>query len=166
MELLRTASEWAPGIVRDVLRTARGAPVETAFATAAVGFMVLEAIRPRFRRSTFARHGLWTDWLCAANAGLVCDWITKVSIAGITTAGVALVGPVRFQWASTWPLAIQIAVFLVLADFVTYWEHRTFHYFDALWAFHKVHHSSTQLDWLSNWRAHVADVVLPTLCAY
>jgi sterol desaturase/sphingolipid hydroxylase (fatty acid hydroxylase superfamily) len=44
--------------------------------------------------------------------------------------------------------------FFVLADFLAYWSHRAFHSFERLWRIHAVHHSSTELDWLSAVRVH------------
>ncbi len=51
------------------------------------------------------------------------------------------------------PLWIQIVEIYVLADFLAYWQHRFFHR-GRLWAFHAVHHSSEDLDWLASVRVH------------
>lgn len=34
------------------------------------------------------------------------------------------------------------------------------HRVPVLWEIHKVHHSSTELDWLANWRFHVFEIVV------
>ncbi len=52
------------------------------------------------------------------------------------------------------PIALQLAEFMLLADFLSYWQHRAFHRFERLWRIHAVHHSSTELDWLSAVRVH------------
>jgi sterol desaturase/sphingolipid hydroxylase (fatty acid hydroxylase superfamily) len=52
------------------------------------------------------------------------------------------------------PIAVQLVEFMLLADFLSYWQHRAFHSFERLWRIHAVHHSSTQLDWLSAVRVH------------
>jgi sterol desaturase/sphingolipid hydroxylase (fatty acid hydroxylase superfamily) len=52
------------------------------------------------------------------------------------------------------PLGLQIVEFLLLADVLAYWQHRAFHHFERLWRIHAVHHSSTELDWLSAVRVH------------
>jgi sterol desaturase/sphingolipid hydroxylase (fatty acid hydroxylase superfamily) len=55
-----------------------------------------------------------------------------------------------------WLLSMEV---LLLGDLIGYWTHRWFHR-RRLWKFHAVHHSSTQLDWLSALRVHpVNDVV-------
>src|ERR1700739_3406700 len=44
------------------------------------------------------------------------------------------------------PLCFQGLLFLVLSDFMMYWEHRFFHG-GAFWKYHAIHHSSEELDW-------------------
>jgi len=47
----------------------------------------------------------------------------------------------------------QVAVAVVIGDFVAYWKHRLLHT-RLLWPFHAAHHSSPEVDWLSNERVH------------
>lgn len=51
------------------------------------------------------------------------------------------------------PRWVQAIAILVVGDFIGYWSHRWFHG-RSLWKFHAVHHSSTELDWLSASRLH------------
>jgi sterol desaturase/sphingolipid hydroxylase (fatty acid hydroxylase superfamily) len=60
----------------------------------------------------------------------------------------------RETWISRQPFLLQFAAFLVLADLLAYWNHRAFHSVSRLWRIHAVHHSSTELDWLSSVRVH------------
>lgn len=55
-----------------------------------------------------------------------------------------------------WLQAVQV---IVLSDFFIYWAHRLQHRVDFLWRFHKVHHSSTHLDWLAAHREHPLDSI-------
>ena len=66
------------------------------------------------------------------------------------------------------PLVVQMVIFLVGEDVITYWTHRLFHG-AQLWKYHAVHHSSEELGWISAARFHpinlffgavIADVVL------
>ena len=66
------------------------------------------------------------------------------------------------------PLVVQMLIFLVGEDVITYWTHRLFHG-GRLWKYHAVHHSSEELEWISAARFHpinlffgavIADVVL------
>jgi sterol desaturase/sphingolipid hydroxylase (fatty acid hydroxylase superfamily) len=47
----------------------------------------------------------------------------------------------------------QVVLAVVIGDFVAYWKHRLLHT-RLLWPFHAAHHSSTEVDWLSNERVH------------
>jgi hypothetical protein len=58
-----------------------------------------------------------------------------------------------FGPAARIPFGWQVAIVFVLADFLSYWQHRWFHS-RALWPIHAVHHSSRRLDWLSSGRFH------------
>jgi sterol desaturase/sphingolipid hydroxylase (fatty acid hydroxylase superfamily) len=51
------------------------------------------------------------------------------------------------------PMALQVPLAVVFADFAGYWAHRALHV-GRLWRFHAVHHSSTALDWLAGARNH------------
>jgi sterol desaturase/sphingolipid hydroxylase (fatty acid hydroxylase superfamily) len=60
------------------------------------------------------------------------------------------------------PLAIQIPLAIVFADFASYWVHRAFHH-GWLWKLHAVHHSSRALDWLAGARNHPLGEALQTM---
>jgi sterol desaturase/sphingolipid hydroxylase (fatty acid hydroxylase superfamily) len=67
--------------------------------------------------------------------------------------------------AATTPVWLQVVIVLLAGDLVGYWSHRMFHG-RRLWRFHAVHHSSTQVDWLSSVRLHpVNDAVAKILQA-
>jgi sterol desaturase/sphingolipid hydroxylase (fatty acid hydroxylase superfamily) len=67
-------------------------------------------------------------------------------------------GPIGRQ-----PLWLQAIEVLILADFIFYWVQRAFHG-GRLWPFHAVHHSPTQLDWLTSMRFHPVNDVLSRTC--
>ena len=58
------------------------------------------------------------------------------------------------------PLAAQVVVLVLVADFTQYWVHRTFHSVPWLWKFHAIHHSSEEMDWLAGSRLHLVDVIV------
>jgi sterol desaturase/sphingolipid hydroxylase (fatty acid hydroxylase superfamily) len=63
--------------------------------------------------------------------------------------------------AQPWPLmAFEV---VVAGDLVTYAYHRASHANRFLWTFHRVHHSSPQLDWLAAHREHPVDGLLTQL---
>lgn len=63
------------------------------------------------------------------------------------------------------PMAVQIALAVVLGDFLVYWFHRACHAWEPLWHFHAVHHSSEQLDFLAAHREHPLDGIGTQLAA-
>lgn len=60
-------------------------------------------------------------------------------------------------------IAIQVLIFLVVMDFISYWVHRAFHSFPFLWKLHRVHHSTTELTVLSSFRTNFLDFLLHSL---
>ncbi|MES1990192.1 MAG: sterol desaturase family protein [Pseudomonadota bacterium] len=62
-------------------------------------------------------------------------------------------------WPLSWPLAVQVALGLVVAEFGLYWKHRLAHEWKWLWRFHAVHHSVTRLWFFNTGRFHFVDTV-------
>lgn len=65
---------------------------------------------------------------------------------------------------AAWPLALRVAVALVVEEIGFYWGHRWSHELALLWRFHAIHHSAEQMDWLVNTRTHPVDMVFTRLC--
>jgi len=63
---------------------------------------------------------------------------------------------------SALPLWAQALTFLVVSDFLLYWFHRLYHG-AKLWKYHAVHHSSTEVDWISAARFHPVNILLGTV---
>ena len=65
------------------------------------------------------------------------------------------------------PPALQLVEALAIVIVGAYWAHRLSHRIPFLWRFHRVHHSSEQLDWLAASHLHPLDtafsVVLPVV---
>jgi len=66
------------------------------------------------------------------------------------SAGLSLYTPE--DWGN-WPVWAVILVAVVVGDFVGYWRHR-FEHNSFLWPAHAVHHSDTEMTWLSLERFH------------
>lgn len=60
-------------------------------------------------------------------------------------------------WPSDWPLYAQVALAVVVSEFMLYWAHRTAHEFMPLWRFHAVHHSVEKLWIVNTGRFHFID---------
>jgi sterol desaturase/sphingolipid hydroxylase (fatty acid hydroxylase superfamily) len=146
-----------------------------------VGFLVLTVVfwpierlrpaipeQPRWRRDSLTDLGYWFF------TPLVTRAITRVAlivavVALAAAAGVPLDKPhVEAFLAGSGrgvqrqPVWLQVVEVLVLGDLLGYWSHRLFHG-RALWPFHAVHHSSTEVDWLSSVRLHPVNDVASRL---
>jgi sterol desaturase/sphingolipid hydroxylase (fatty acid hydroxylase superfamily) len=63
---------------------------------------------------------------------------------------------------ATLPLWVQAIMFLVVSDFILYWNHRMFHG-AGFWKYHAVHHSSEEVDWISAARFHPVNLFVGTI---
>ena len=64
------------------------------------------------------------------------------------------------SWPEHWPLALQVALACVVAEFFDYWGHRVMHKFDWLWRLHATHHQPGRVYFLNGTRAHPLEVAL------
>jgi sterol desaturase/sphingolipid hydroxylase (fatty acid hydroxylase superfamily) len=63
------------------------------------------------------------------------------------------------------PLA-QVALGLLIGDFLMYWLHRAQHAFPFLWAFHTTHHSSEHLTFAAFQRFHPLEVLVGEIAGF
>jgi len=128
----------------------------------AVVFVWFERVRPSLPSQRHWRRGMLVDLAYTYVGGLVGVLTAMAGLGramdslGPATHGV--LGPVQSTVAGL-PLAAQIALAVVISDFAGYWKHRALHS-RFLWPFHAVHHSSEDVDWLSNERMHPIEMVL------
>ncbi len=57
------------------------------------------------------------------------------------------------------PLWLRLVLGVMLYDMTAYWFHRIEHRVPVLWRFHKVHHSDTDMDASTNFRAHPVEIL-------
>ncbi|MDP5210218.1 sterol desaturase family protein [Microbulbifer sp. 2205BS26-8] len=124
-----------------------------AFLGSVIVFVSLEKLFPKYENQVILRKewGLDLFYFCfnhlAISAILIYanyhvthfDWAVSAEVQ-------ALIGSV--------PIALQLVVVILCADFVLYWEHRIFHETQYLWPVHAVHHSVQNMDWLAGSRSH------------
>ena len=60
-------------------------------------------------------------------------------------------------WPSDWPMVVQVALAVVIAELGLYWAHRIAHEKLFFWRFHALHHSVVRLWVINTGRFHVAD---------
>jgi len=71
--------------------------------------------------------------------------------------------PLRSLWPHDLPVAAQVVLMLVVAEFVRYWLHVAAHNTAVLWRLHAVHHSPHKLYWLNVGRFHPLEKALQFL---
>ena len=128
-----------------------------AFLGSAAVFMLLEKLLPKYREQLILRP----EW----NVDLFYFSFNHLAISAILIF--ANNHAEHFSWAvspqlqqtiQTAPIALQVAIIILCADFVLYWEHRLYHEIKLLWPIHAVHHSIENLDWLAGSRGHFVQV--------
>jgi sterol desaturase/sphingolipid hydroxylase (fatty acid hydroxylase superfamily) len=110
----------------------------------------------RFRPLTTPRPHLLTDiaWYGVAIAATaVSAFVLQPVLARFA------IGPLADRVAPL-PLVAKLAIGIVVFDLVSFLVHRRLHRSDALWSFHKVHHSSLELDGFATTRTHMFENLL------
>lgn len=105
---------------------------------------------------------------------LVYFFVNSLLIEMLTIATL-LPALVLFGWArvpaivdgiGSLPLAVQVPLVVLVADFTQDRVHRVFHAVPALWRFHAIHHSAEHMDWLAGSRLHLVDVIVTRGLSY
>ena len=131
-----------------------------ALVASVVLFTFLEKVFPKYRDQAILRP----EW----KLDLFYFSFNHLIFAVLLLIGNYFVGTV-FGWAvsadlqdlvQSLPLAVQVLVLVICADFVLYWSHRMFHENPRLWKIHAVHHSVEHMDWLAGSRNHVIQTIV------
>jgi lathosterol oxidase len=117
-------------------------------------FFALRAEQPVFRR----------QWVVDLTYFFVNSLLVEVLTLLTLTPALVLFGWARVDVLTSaigaLPVALQVPLVLLVADFTQYWVHRLFHRVPRLWHFHAIHHSAEQMDWLAGSRLHLVDVIV------
>jgi sterol desaturase/sphingolipid hydroxylase (fatty acid hydroxylase superfamily) len=62
------------------------------------------------------------------------------------------------NFIQNWPMWSQILFGLVILDFAVYIRHRFMH--EKLWSVHAIHHSPTEINWLTKYRLHPIEALI------
>ena len=112
------------------------------------------------REERIFRMGWQTDLkhFFASHAGVqLLSFVTIIPVQVLFAWTVKL----DFQkYVAAQPVWLQFFEMLFVADMFSYWVHRAFHTFPALWKFHAIHHSSLHMDWLAGSRSHLVDTIV------
>ena len=122
----------------------------------AVGFLVftpLERIRPR-RAQRFASPDTAVNLAHATVSTALTVGLMASAMGCIALVPTVLVTQ---HWIASLCPAAALAVVVLAGDTGYYWTHRAAHRVPVLWRFHRIHHSSEELNWLAAARAHPVD---------
>jgi sterol desaturase/sphingolipid hydroxylase (fatty acid hydroxylase superfamily) len=128
---------------------------------ALVSVAVAEHLLP-FRADWNRSHeDVGTDILHALVSGIGTTQLVRplVSVAAVAAASAVQPSGIGW-WPASLPLVAQLALALVLVEFLQYWLHRWQHEVDWLWRFHATHHSAPRLYWLNAARFHPIDIAM------
>lgn len=123
---------------------------------ATVVLAVVERLLPRSPRWAMTWRSARIDLLhMLATSSVVVPLVRTVltvAIGGWLAARLAEAG--WAPWPSSWPVAVQVVLAIVVADAGAYAAHRWMHATDVGWSVHAVHHSPTGLNVLAAGRSH------------
>jgi sterol desaturase/sphingolipid hydroxylase (fatty acid hydroxylase superfamily) len=110
----------------------------------------------RFRTLSSPRPYLATDiawYAVAVTATAVSVFVFRPVLAKLS------IGPIRDALDGA-PFVVKLAIGVVVFDLVSFIVHRCLHRYDRLWAIHKVHHSTRELDGFATTRTHMIENML------
>jgi sterol desaturase/sphingolipid hydroxylase (fatty acid hydroxylase superfamily) len=116
---------------------------------------LIETAVPMFAAKT------WTRDRRGANLGLTALAILFNWLLASVAATLALeLRPANVLARLGWPMWIDLVVGIVVLDFsVGYLSHRTMHAWQAMWRFHRVHHSDDFVDVTTTYRTHPVETL-------
>jgi sterol desaturase/sphingolipid hydroxylase (fatty acid hydroxylase superfamily) len=130
-----------------------------AFLGSVIIFTTLEKLFPKYRDQPILRKEWGLDFFYFCFNHLMISAVLLVGNFVVSKFQWAMNDDLH-QWMQSMPILLQAFILLIIADFVLYWEHRTFHEVSRLWRVHAVHHSVEHMDWLAGSRGHVAQVFI------
>ena len=128
-----------------------------AFLGSTVIFMVIEKLFPKYPDQLILRPEWGVDlfYFCFNHLAISAILIFANYHASHFSWAVS---PSLQESIQSMPITLQVILIVLSADFVLYWEHRTFHEVKWLWPVHAVHHSIENIDWLAGSRGHFIQV--------
>ena len=143
-------------------------PLATASTVIAVAILLwpLERLAPFEASWAPDRRAFTVDTLHSLMSSLVVAPLVRgVGLAAVAASAVAAAQSLGITgWPTGWPLPVQVAAAVVLADLGAYWAHRVMHLTRLGWRLHVVHHSSERLYFMAAGRAHPFNAVFTLTC--
>jgi ornithine lipid hydroxylase len=126
--------------------------------------LLIEQILPRDRHMNYLRDGQsWNDighgMMQAASRAFIQSSLIIV-FAFLNELRLETFGQV---WPTQWHFASQFVLALMIASFMDYVVHRSFHTFDWMWHFHAIHHDTPQMHIMKSARVHFGEEIINSL---
>lgn len=122
---------------------------------AAAIIIALEWVIPFRRAWNRDHHDFVADCVHLVLSARAVESLPLVVNGALVAAASSLAATLgRAPWPTTAPLALQVALALVVSELFHYGIHRALHTFAPLWKLHAVHHSATRMYWLNATRVH------------
>ena len=123
-------------------------------------FTFLEKIFPKYRDQAILRPEWKLDLFYFSFNHLIFAVLLLIGNYFVSTVFGWAVSADLQQFVQDLPIAVQVVLLVICADFVLYWSHRMFHENPRLWKIHAVHHSVEHMDWLAGSRNHVIQTIV------
>lgn len=149
---------WTASLAIETLRLA------VWLAVLAAVFIPLERLFAERPQSVFRRQML-PDLVYFFGNGLALSLLLAIPAALLAALSSRIMPRDLFDWIAALPLWVRLPAAMFIGDLGAYWGHRWSHERPILWRFHAIHHSATEVDWLTNTRAHPVDLVFTRFCA-
>lgn len=145
--------------------------ISISFAMAVAMALVVMAVEMRyvgyeksgFRRVLFDRSkSTITDivYFALHTTGLITLFSVLVSLGIPHFVASILKNTVQLDLGASLPSWAHLVLYLILADFMAYWQHRLMHRIPTLWKVHEFHHSAEEFNTLTVFREHPIDKAL------
>ncbi len=123
-------------------------------------FLPLERFFPQHKDQNVFRPEWQEDMFYFLVSSLFVQILAFLTLAPAhVVKATAPIEPVQ-SYISSQPFLIQLAIIMLITDFVQYWLHRAFHQIPWMWRFHAVHHSAKSMDWLAGARMHFIEIIV------
>lgn len=142
---------------------AAGSATGTVVFVAAIGLGVIEVLAPHSSAWRLERRSFVVDLThTLATAYVVAPAVRATLAVSLAALGSRLLHGTggSAPWPTSWPIALQVALAVVIADFGAYSAHRFMHATRVGWRIHAVHHSPRRLNFLASARSHPFNVIL------
>ena len=127
-------------------------------------FVVAERLWPRNSGQRLLRGGVVWDLALLLFHSEIGGWLVAMALARVIQR--ELFEPYRLAWLGQSPLWMEILALWITKDFVQWGIHNMLHRVPWLWRIHRWHHTSEEMDWLSNWRFHPAETLIYQTALY